>query len=211
LTRTNNRTEDEPRPRSRVRSWINDIMLNNYAFGVFCRIGRRWHSTIPVLNRTASRLASRNNRVDRSFEIFASPRLVRFTEMEYSIPRANAAEAVRAVRRVTDHGGFPIPFPIEVRFAAADDAFLSPSYGRESCYIAVHMFEKMPWWGYFAIVEELMNRYEGRPHWGKRHFQTAETLRGRYPEWDRFSSVRSRFDPDGRFANEYVRRVLIGE
>lgn len=210
LTRTNNRTEEQPRPHSRLRSWTNDVMLTNYAFGTICRIGRRWHSTIPFLNRTASRLAGRSNRIDRSFEIFASPRRVRFTEMEYAIPRADAAAAVRAVRRVTDHGGFAIPFPIEVRFVAADDAFLSPSYGRESCYIAVHMFEKMPWKGYFAVVEEIMNGYEGRPHWGKRHFQTAQTLRSRYPEWDRFASVRNRLDPDGRFVNEYVGRVLIG-
>jgi L-gulonolactone oxidase len=208
LTRTNNRTETEPRPRSRLGMWTNDIMLNNHAFGIFCRVGRRWHSTIPFLNRTASRLAGRSDRVDRSFEVFTSPRLVRFTEMEYAIPRASAAEAVREVRRVTDTGGFAIPFPIEVRFAASDDAFLSPSCGRDSCYIAVHMFERMVWAGYFASVEEILNRYEGRPHWGKRHGQTAETLRRRYSEWDRFMAVRDRLDPNGRFANEYVRRVL---
>jgi L-gulono-1,4-lactone dehydrogenase len=208
LTRTNNRTDAEPRPRSRVSAWANDIMLNNRAFGVFCRLGRRWPSIIPWLNRTASRLAGRSDRVDRSFEIFTSPRLVRFTEMEYAIPRTQAAEAVQAVRRVADTGGFAIPFPIEVRFAAADDALLSPANGRDSCYIAVHMFEKMPWQGYFACVDEIMAGYEGRPHWGKRHFQTAETLKGLYPEWDRFKSVHRRLDPDGRFANEYVRRVL---
>ncbi len=208
LTRTNNRTDAAPRPRSRARAWVNDILLNNYAFSAFCRVGRRFHSTIPWLNRTASRLAGTKDRVDRSYEIFASPRLVRFTEMEYAIPRPHAVEAVRAVRRVTDEGGFAIPFPIEVRFAAGDDAFLSPACGRDTCYIAVHMFEKMKWEGYFRVVEEIMKRYDGRPHWGKRHGQTADSLRPRYPEWDRFAAVRTRLDPGGRFTNEYIRRVL---
>jgi L-gulono-1,4-lactone dehydrogenase len=101
-----------------------------------------------------------------------------------------------------------VPFPMEVRFVVSDDAFLSPAHGRDTCYVAVHMFERMQWEPYFRAVEEIMNRFDGRPHWGKRHFQTAETLRPRYPEWDRFAAVRSRLDPDGRFTNDYVRRVL---
>jgi FAD/FMN-containing dehydrogenase len=48
----------------------------------------------------------------------------------------------------------------------------------------------------------------GRPHWGKRHYATAATLRPRYSEWDRFAAVRDRMDPDRRFANDYTRRVL---
>src|SRR5205814_2302894 len=53
-----------------------------------------------------------------------------------------------------------------------------------------------------------VDRLGGRPHWGKRHFQPAATLRDRYPEWDRFAAVRARLDPAGRFANEHVDRVL---
>jgi L-gulono-1,4-lactone dehydrogenase len=53
-----------------------------------------------------------------------------------------------------------------------------------------------------------MDGFDGRPHWGKRHFQTADTLAPLYPDWDRFQAVRRRFDPTGVFANGYVRRVL---
>jgi len=53
-----------------------------------------------------------------------------------------------------------------------------------------------------------MDGFGGRPHWGKRHFQSAATLAPRYPEWERFAAVRARFDPDGRFANEEIARVL---
>jgi L-gulonolactone oxidase len=70
------------------------------------------------------------------------------------------------------------------------------------------MFERMDWRPYFQAVEAIMNDVGGRPHWGKRHFQTADTLRSRYPDWDRFQSVRARLDPDGRFANEWTDRVL---
>jgi L-gulonolactone oxidase len=57
-------------------------------------------------------------------------------------------------------------------------------------------------------VEAIMDGFGGRPHWGKRHYQTAATLQHRYPEWDRFQSIRAQFDPGGVFANDYTRRVL---
>jgi FAD/FMN-containing dehydrogenase len=102
----------------------------------------------------------------------------------------------------------PILFPLEVRFVAADDALLSPSHQRDTCYIAVHQYTGMEFEGFMRGVEAIMDGFGGRPHWGKRHYQTAATLRPRYPEWDRFQSVRAQFDPDGVFANDYTRRVL---
>jgi L-gulonolactone oxidase len=146
--------------------------------------------------------------VGPSAEIFASPRLVRFTEMEYALPRERTVEAVRRVMEMIERTGFAVPFPIEVRTVAADDAFLSTAAGRASGYVAVHMYRGMAWEPYFRAVEEIMDELGGRPHWGKRHFQTAATLRGRYPDWDRFGSVRARLDPDGRFANAWTERVL---
>lgn len=208
LTRTNNRADEPPRPRSDAGAWISDVLVGNHAFGALCRLGRRFPSAIPAINRLVSRLAGERTRVDRSDRIFASPRLVRFTEMEYALPRAHAVEAVRAVRSLSEQRRFHVSFPLEVRFVASDDAFLSPAQGRATCYIAVHAFQGMEWEPYFRAVEEVMDGFDGRPHWGKRHFQTAETLRARYPEWERFAAVRTRLDPDGRFANPYVQKVL---
>ncbi len=208
LTRTNNRTDEQPRPRGRLNAYVNDVLLTNHAFGLFCRVGRRAPSLIPRLNRLVTRLAGRSVRVERSAAIFASPRLVRFTEMEYALPRERTTEAVRRVMEMIERRGFAVPFPIEVRTVAPDDAFLSTANGRDSGFVAVHMFEGMQWRPYFEAVEAIMDELGGRPHWGKRHFQTAATLRGRYPEWDRFQAVRARLDPEGRFVNDWTERVL---
>ena len=208
LTRTNNRTDDAARPRGRAAAYANDILLTNHAFGALCRLGRRFPNRIPELNRLVTRLAGSSTRVERSASIFASPRLVRFTEMEYALPRERAAEAVAAVLELIPREGFRVPFPIEVRTVAADDAMLSTAAGRDSAFVAVHMFQGMEWEPYFRAVEALMDTFDGRPHWGKRHFQTAASLRGRYPEWEAFQAVRSRLDPKGVFANEWTGRVL---
>lgn len=208
LLRRNDRTGEAPMRRSAVRRYVEDILLVNHGLHAFSLAGRRYPALIPRLNRTVTRVAGSSRRVDDSHEVFCSPRLVRFTEMEYAIPREHAARAVRSLRQMIESRRLPVNFPIEVRFVASDDASLSPAAGRETCYIAVHVFDQMEFEPYFRAVEEIMDGFDGRPHWGKRHFQTAETLRPRYPGWDRFQAVRAKLDPEGRFTNAEVERVL---
>jgi FAD-linked oxidoreductase len=208
LTRTNNRTEQPPEPRGKVGEYASDVLLTNRTFDLLCRIGRRLPSRIPEINRIVTRLAGSSKRIDRSDRIFASPRLVRFTEMEYALPREHTIEALRRVLETIERRGFAVPFPIEVRTVASDDALLSTAYGRESGYVAVHMYRGLQWRPYFEAVEQIMNSLDGRPHWGKRHFHTAATLRPRYPEWDRFQAVRARLDPNGLLGNAWTDRVL---
>jgi L-gulonolactone oxidase len=208
LTRTNNRTEEPAQPRGRLAAYANDVLLTNHAFGLFCRLARRVPGAIPQINRLVTRVAGRSERVERSASIFASPRLVRFTEMEYAVPRERTPEAVRRVMELVAERGLAVPFPIEVRTVASDDAFLSTAAGRDSGYVAVHMFQGMEWRPYFEAVEAIMDELDGRPHWGKRHFQTAASLCGRYPDWDRFQAVRARLDPQGLFGNAWTDRVL---
>jgi L-gulono-1,4-lactone dehydrogenase len=206
LTRTNDAIDEPPRPRSKPRAYFDDVLLTNRAFQLACIIGRTFPSAIPSLNRLVTRVSGTSTRVDRSDRIFASPRLVRFTEMEYALPRPVAADAVRAIKATAE--GHAINFPIEVRFVARDEALLSPAHERETAYVAVHAFKGMEWEPFFRAVEAIADQYGGRPHWGKRHFQTAATLAPRYPGWERFAAVRERMDPAGVFSNAYTDRVL---
>lgn len=206
--KANNRTGEPARPKSPRREWFEDIFLSNHVFGLLCRIGKAFPGSIPALNKLEVAALGKVSMIDRSDRVFTSPRLVRFAEMEYAIPRAAAAEALLEVRKLIDTRGFKVSFIVEVRFVAPDDIPLSTAQGRETAYIAVHVYRKTPYEPYFRAVEEVMNGYEGRPHWGKLHFQTAETLKPRYPQWGRFATVRKQLDPEGRFANAYLDRVL---
>jgi L-gulono-1,4-lactone dehydrogenase len=206
----NNRTEESARHRSRFGAYVDDILLENHVFGLAQRLGHHRSSWIPGIARTMARLLSRNETVDSGHRIFANERLVRFAEMEYAIPRQHVIDAVRQMRSMIDRSGFRISFPIEVRVLAADDIPLSTAYGRDTAYIAVHVFWRQPYEDYFREVQAIMRDVGGRPHWGKLHFQTAETLRPLYPQWDGFAAVRNRLDPERRFANAYIERVLGG-
>jgi len=208
VQRATERTDAPPRPRSRAATYFQDVVLENWVAGAFARISRRFPSATPALARALASRIGRSVKMDRSHRVFASDRRVRFTEMEYAVPRERGAEAARRVFELIESEGLKVSFPIEVRFVAPDDALLSPSHERETCYVAVHMYSGVEWEPYFRGVEAIMDSLDGRPHWGKRHFQTAETLGGRYPRWDEFQRVRERLDPEGRFANAYTDRVL---
>jgi len=208
---TNTRTQ-EPAPeksrRSGLGAYVNDILLENHAFGMIQRAAQMNRSWIPRLAGFTAMTMSRKELTDRSDRIFANERRVRFAEMEYAVPRDQLVSAVREIREMIERTGFLISFPVEVRAVAADDIPLSPAYGRPTGYVAVHVFNKFEYEPYFREVEAIMNAHEGRPHWGKLHFQTAATLKPRYPMWYQFLAVRRRLDPSGMFSNAYTDRVI---
>ena len=203
-----NRTEEPPRPRGPAAAYLNDVVLENWALEALAATGRLFPVSIPGLARLAARLASGSRAIDRSDRIFANQRRVRFTEMEYALPREHGPEAARQVIEWVRANRYPVFFPIEMRVTAADDAALSTAHGRDTAYLAVHQYRGMQWRPYFEAVEVIMDSYGGRPHWGKRHFQTSETLAPRYPRWADFQAARDRLDPSRAFTNEYVARVL---
>jgi L-gulono-1,4-lactone dehydrogenase len=207
LTRTTRRTDETP---TATPTWKRRLYENveNGGLSLVCRTGRRFPRAAPGLNRVMTNMMSQSTVSDRAYKVYATDRKVRFTEMEYAIPREHAREAIRRVIDVVRRRRLPILFPIEVRFAAPDEAFLSTAYGRDTCYIAVHQYSRMEFETYFRAVEAIMDEYAGRPHWGKRHYQSAGTLRERYPGWDRFAAARDRLDPERVFLNDYTRRVL---
>jgi FAD-linked oxidoreductase len=208
LVRLSERGDFPPEPVHRGRQFLEETVVENAALGAGVRAGRRLNRLIPAINRGFAGLVSPRVRVDHGHRVYATRRLVRFTEMEYGVPREHGAEAARRVLELVRRRRLPIGFPIELRVVRGDDAFLSTAYGRDTAYVAVHQYRGMEFETYFRAVERIMEDYGGRPHWGKRHYQSAATLRDRYPDWDRFQAVRARLDPTGRFQNDYTERVL---
>jgi FAD-linked oxidoreductase len=204
----NRRTLEPADPPSRWAYVRDKYLAENLAFGTVCRVARRFPSMAPRVAGLIGGAVSERELIDRSDKVFASPRHVRFVEMEYGIPVEDLPVALRRVRDLTGRLSYPTLFPIEVRVSAGDDIPLSTGFGRRNGWIAVHQYRGAPYDDYFRGVEAIMDDYGGRPHWGKLHNQTAATLRDRYPEWDRFAGVRARLDPDGTFRNEYLDRVL---
>jgi L-gulonolactone oxidase len=208
LTIRRNRTSDPLRPRSKLNVLVNERLMQDKAGDLMFRLTARYQRLIPRLARISARFLSEGDYVDHSYKIFSSLRTLRFTEMEWAVPRAHGPEAVRRVLDWIASERYPVAFPLECRVVAADDALLSPSFERDVFYIAVHQYRGMEWRPYFEAVQSIMGEYGGRPHWGKRHMLSAEGLASRYPRFADFLAVRDRLDPERVFANAYTERCL---
>ncbi|MEV4680417.1 D-arabinono-1,4-lactone oxidase [Streptomyces kurssanovii] len=207
-TKRNNRSSGPAAPPGRVGGWIEDELLSNGAFQVACSLGRAVPAAVPAIARLSSRALSARTYTDIPYKVFTSPRRVRFVEMEYAVPREAAVTALRELRAMIERSPLRIGFPVEVRTAPADDITLSTASGRETAYIAVHMYRGTPYRSYFTAVESIMTAHGGRPHWGKIHTRDARYFAEAYPRFGEFTALRDHLDPDRVFQNPYLRRVL---
>jgi FAD-linked oxidoreductase len=210
MTKTNTRLPESAvrRPLPRVGKWVDDVLIGGAAHQAVCSLARAVPATAPAINRLSARVWGARDFTDVSHRVFATQRSVRFREMEYAVPADSVRAAFDALRAAIDDNGWRIAFPVEVRFAAADDRWLSTAHDRDSAYIAVHRYWREDPTEYFAAVEQIMLSHGGRPHWGKMHTLDAAALRDRYPRFPDFVALRDRLDPDRVFGNPHLTRVL---
>jgi FAD/FMN-containing dehydrogenase len=160
------------------------------------------------LEETPPPLEGPGERVGWSHRIYPSERTFKFNEMEYSVPAEAGPGCFREIRDLM-RSEFPKwAWPVEYRTLAADDAFLSPAYERPTVTISVHQDARRAYAEEFRACEAVFRKYDGRPHWGKVHWQSRADLESLYPEWERFIEIRRQFDPQGRFLSPYLRPLF---
>jgi xylitol oxidase len=129
-------------------------------------------------------------------------------QSEYLLPRGYAVAALQAVDSIRESVAGVLQI-CEVRTVAADEQWLSPSYGRDT--VALHF----TWIADTAAVlpavralEAALDPFDARPHWGKVFTTPTDVLGERYPLLGDFRKLARELDPEGKFANAYVRAVL---
>ncbi|MBZ9644020.1 D-arabinono-1,4-lactone oxidase [Streptomyces sp. PSKA30] len=129
-------------------------------------------------------------------------------QSEYLLPRPYALDALHALDAIRTTIA-PVLQTCEVRTVAADAQWLSPSYGRDT--VALHFTWVEDTAAVLPVVrrvEEALDAFEARPHWGKVFAVPAEVLRGRYSRLADFRALARELDPEGKFSNAFVREVI---
>ena len=181
-----------------------NLLIENYLFYVLSETSRLIPKTSSYISKFSAVGVSSTKVIAESHQLFATPRLVRFREIEYCIPLEFAKVALQEIRATIEERKYKVHFPIECRTVKADDIWLSPSYQRDSFYIAFHMYKGMPYETYFRDMEAIMQKYQGRPHWGKMHHKSKEELMELYPKFNEFRQKREELDPNNLFMNPYM-------
>jgi xylitol oxidase len=140
----------------------------------------------------------------------ATPSAGQELQSEYLLPRRHAVAALRALRGMREQLA-PLLQISEVRTVAADDLWLSPSYGQDS--VALHFTWQPDGEGVRRLLprlEERLDPLEARPHWGKLFATPAARLQALYPKLPDFQRLLHRYDPQETFRNPFVVRQLFG-
>lgn len=130
-------------------------------------------------------------------------------QAEYFVPRDRAMEAIQAIADRHREELKTLLFISEIRSIAADNLWLSMAYGRES--VAIHFTLKPDTPGvskFLPRLEETLRPFSPRPHWGKQFTMQHEELRSAYPKFEEFKALVAKWDPEGKFRNDFMGSVL---
>jgi FAD-linked oxidoreductase len=148
-------------------------------------------------------------RTGQSFKVFPHVRIVRFREMEYTVPAAEGPACLREIMHTIKEQNLPLSFPIEYRYVKADDIWLSMFEGQDGCSISIHQYGDLDYKAPFAVLESVFLKYGGRPHWGKLHTLDSNQLASLYPKrWQDFQEIRRSLDPQGRLMNAHLKTIF---
>ncbi len=200
---------------SPAENWFNDVILENILLGALIKLQAINASEIKKMMEFIISLAQDEQQVGKSHEMMASQRLVKFYETEYCFPIEQAQDVFDMVESVTNHYAasdiFYANFPSEVRFIRGDKGnLLTPTLGRGSVFFAVqsHPAYGSNYLNYFKAVEQEFIKLGGLPHWGKLYFENPLV---RHPNAEAFENVRKHYDPNGKFLNPFLQKLVNGE
>lgn len=147
-------------------------------------------------------------KVAYSSDVYPIEYIANFHELEYAVPRQHGKDAVRAVRKLMLEEFPEAIYPIEYRFTAGDEAWMSPFYRQESVTVSVSGEPGKDYWDYLRAVDKILRGYGARPHWGKMHFLTGEDVTSIYPRAEDFRKLRRELDPEGFYLNEHLAQLF---
>jgi L-gulonolactone oxidase len=129
---------------------------------------------------------------------------------EWAIPMQNVELAVKTLKDLFLKENLKVQFPIELSYSKGDDVYLSPSFGRDTCWIAIHCFipyGKIPTTkSIFVGFEKVMKYFGGRPSWRNDQIDT-EKIEVSYPLLTDFKRIRDKLDPERLFFTELVEKI----
>lgn len=144
------------------------------------------------------------------FRMGFTPSAGKELQSEYFVPRPHAVEAILAVEKLRERVG-PHLMISEIRTIAADDLWLSPCYKRPS--VTIHFTWKQDWPAVsrlLPVIEKQLAPFEPRPHWGKLFTIPPAQLRASYQKLPEFVELSGKYDPRGKFRNDFLNTNVFG-
>ncbi|MBK3495230.1 FAD-binding protein [Viridibacillus sp. YIM B01967] len=193
---------------SKVIESIKSQVVENGLFYIMSELCRKQPKRTALVSKISASSVPNGIKTGLSYEIFPTPRHVKFLESEYAIPLEHFEACMEEIHYMLQSHPFRVHFPIECRTAAGEVGYLSPTQGRESAFLAFHMYKGMDEKPYFRWVQQLMTKYNGRPHFGKANALTSDRTAELYPDLPKFLAQREKSDPNNVFMTAYFKTLF---
>lgn len=199
---------DDPEVRAPAAEAL-DRLANAVLFPGILASGRVAPALIPRWNRLVDALhfqpGVRVARYDRALTLVMPPR---HRESERAFPLDRTADAMKGLRAIVARHRHGLDFITECRVVRGDDAWLSPTVGRDACQVGVYGTHSPDLDPITRAFDDLVGPWGARPHWGKETAITWGEVRRLWPRAEDFRSLTRAWDPDGVFRNPFLDRVL---
>ncbi len=125
-------------------------------------------------------------------------------QAEFFVPRENAVAAILALEKMKEEI-YPLLMITEIRTIAADNFWMSPCYRKDS--VAIHFTWKPKTKEVLSLlpkIEAELAPFGVKPHWGKLFKVSPTALHERYEKYADFLALAQKYDPKGKFKNQYL-------
>ncbi|WP_201585747.1 D-arabinono-1,4-lactone oxidase [Psychrobacter sp. HII-4] len=202
----------EPKPMShaqKLKDTFDSVVTLNGAFYVLCELARMKPEWSKKVSQISASSIPNTRREGYSYEVFPTPRGVKFNESEYFIKLSDFDACITEVNQILLKDNKHSHFPIEVRTHKGETGMLSPTQGEDCAVLSFHVYKGMDCEPLFKWLYEYMKKWQGRPHWGKVNKLSHIELQNLYPKLNRFLQIRREYDPDNVFMNRWLENRFL--
>lgn len=193
----------------KFKDGFDSVVTLNGAFYLLSEMARMKPSLTQKVSQISASSIPNTKREGYSFEVFPTPRGVKFNESEYFIKLSDFEDCITEVNQILLEDNKSSHFPIEVRTHKGETGMLSPTQGEDCAVLSFHVYKGMDSEPLFKWLYEYMKKWQGRPHWGKVNKLSHAELRELYPKLDRFLEIRQEYDPDNIFMNGWLEQKFL--
>ena len=211
---TANRTNKPTTKTNAFANWFQGTFKGNTLHEIGLWITSFSPNKIPLLNKIMYKLLFKkeSSLTGNAHNSFILPIHVKQSVLEYGIPIQHTKAAITEIKQLLIVDNLKVHMPIELRFTPQNDALLSMAYNTETCYIGIISYKpygkNIPHEIYFEKVHAIFKKYQGRPHWAKKHYYTSSELKNLYPKWEDFKKIKNELDPNGIFENNFLKNLF---
>lgn len=190
------------------------LFINNLFHEFLLFIASFKRSFIPKINKLMAKILLPKKKVSSVWEsewAFFLPHLLKQDVVEYAFDIKDTFKVFKEVIQKIKEENIYVDTPIEVRFVKKDNFALSPSSGYDTCWIGtkIHFpyYKKPEYHRYFSLIDTILAKYNGRPHFGKQFRIKTNDFKKVYPRWDEFWQFVKKEDPNQIFQNDFIKRL----